>query len=57
VARTITVTVLNDGRKYVAIDLKYIPRGGSCWMDNDATIVRAGPGGNRAYTSAIPPHR
>ncbi len=39
-----TVTLLNDGGKYVAIDLKHIPQGGTCRMDKDATIARVGPG-------------
>ena len=42
--RTMTVTLLNDGGKYVAIDLKHIDQGGSCRMDKDATLVRVGPG-------------
>ena len=42
--RTMTVTLLNDGGKYVAIDLKHIAQGGSCRMDKDATIARVGPG-------------
>ena len=42
--RTMTVTLLNEGGKYVAIDLKHIPQGGSCRMDKDATIARAGAG-------------
>jgi hypothetical protein len=42
--RTMTVTLLNEGGKYVAIDLKHIPRGGTCRMDKDATIARVGPG-------------
>jgi len=41
---TKTVTLLNEGGKYVAIDLKHIPEGGSCRMDKDATIFRVGPG-------------
>jgi hypothetical protein len=41
---TKTVTLLNEGGKYVAIDLKHIPEGGSCRMDKDATILRVGPG-------------
>ena len=41
---TATVTLLNDGGKYVAIDLKHIDKGGSCRMDKDATIMRVGPG-------------
>jgi hypothetical protein len=43
-----TVTLLNEGGKYVAIDLKHIPQGGSCRMDKDATIARVGPGATGA---------
>jgi hypothetical protein len=42
--RTMTVTLLNEGGKYVAIDLKQIPQGGTCRMDKDATIARVGAG-------------
>ena len=42
--RTETVTLLNEGGKYVAVDLKHIPQGGSCRMDKDATIIRMGVG-------------
>jgi hypothetical protein len=42
--RTMTVTLLNEGGKYVAVDLKHIAQGGSCRMDQDATIARVGPG-------------
>ena len=42
--RTMTVTLLNDGGKYVAVDLKHIAKGESCRMDKDATIVRVGSG-------------
>jgi len=41
---TKTVTLLNEGGKYVAIDLKHIPEGGSCRMDKGATIFKVGPG-------------
>jgi hypothetical protein len=41
---TKTVTLLNEGGKYVAVDLKHIPQGGTCRMDKDATIFRVGPG-------------
>jgi hypothetical protein len=41
---TKTVTLLNDGGKYVAIDLKHIPQGGTCRMDKDATLFKVGPG-------------
>jgi len=42
--RTMTVTLLNEGGKYVLVELKHIPQGGTCRMDKDATIMRAGPG-------------
>jgi hypothetical protein len=44
IPRTMTVTLLNDGGKYVAIDLKHIPQGGTCRIDKDATVARVGPG-------------
>ena len=42
--RTMTVTLLNEGGKYVAVDLKHIAQGGTCRMDKDATIARVGAG-------------
>jgi hypothetical protein len=48
--RTLTVTLLNDGGKYVAVDLKHIPQGGTCRMDKDATIVKVGPGASPGTT-------
>jgi hypothetical protein len=48
--RTLNVTLLNEGGKYVAIDLKHIPQGGTCRMDKDATIARMGPGGSPGTT-------
>jgi hypothetical protein len=47
---TMTVTLLNEGGKYVAIDLKHIPQGGTCRMDKDATIARVGAGASPATT-------
>ncbi|HEX6001016.1 MAG TPA: hypothetical protein VFZ16_16735 [Hyphomicrobiaceae bacterium] len=44
--KTRTVTLLNDGGKYVAIDLKHIAKGETCRMDEGATIVRVGQGEN-----------
>jgi hypothetical protein len=49
--RTITVTLLNEGGKYVAVDLKHIAQGESCRMDKDATIARVGIGTAPATTS------
>jgi hypothetical protein len=48
--RTMTVTLLNDGGKYVAIDLKHIPQGGTCRMDKDAIIARTGVGSSPGTT-------
>jgi len=42
--QTMTVTLLNEGGKYVLVDLKHIPQGGTCRMEKDATIMRVGPG-------------
>jgi hypothetical protein len=42
--REMTVTLLNEGGKYVAVDLKRIPEGGTCRMDKDAALARIGPG-------------
>jgi hypothetical protein len=41
--RTISVTLLNEGGKYVVIDLKHIPQGSTCRMDKNATILRVAP--------------
>jgi len=48
--RTMTVTLLNEDGKYVAIDLKHIPQGGACRMDKDATIARVGAGASPGTT-------
>ena len=42
--RTMNVTLLNEGGKYVAIDLKHIAKGESCRMNEGATIARVGQG-------------
>ena len=47
---TMTVTLLNEGGKYVVVDLKHIPQGGTCRMDKDATIMRVGPGASPETT-------
>ena len=48
--RTTTVILLNEGGKYVAIDLKHIPQGGTCRMDKDATVARVEAGANPGTT-------
>jgi hypothetical protein len=45
-----TVTLLNEGGKYVLVDLTHIPQGGTCRMDKDATIMRVGPGASPETT-------
>ena len=47
---TMTVTLLNEGGKYVAVDLKHIPQGGTCRMDKDAVIARVGAGASPGTT-------
>ena len=47
---TRNVTLLNEGGKYVAVDMKHIPAGGDCRMDKDATLVRVGPGATPGTT-------
>jgi hypothetical protein len=41
---SMNVTLLNEGGKYVVVDMKHIPKGGTCRMVEDATIARVGPG-------------
>src|SRR5215831_2471029 len=48
--RSMTVTLLKEGGKYVAVDLKHIPQGGTCRMDKDATIARVGVGASPGTT-------
>jgi hypothetical protein len=47
---TSTVTLLNEGGKYVLVDLKHIPQGGTCRMDKDAPIMRVGVGASPETT-------
>ena len=42
---TKTVILLNEGGKYIAIDMKHIAQGETCRMDKDATIIQVGSGG------------
>ena len=48
--REMTVTLLNEGGKYVAVDMKHIAQGEKCRMDKDAIIVRVGLGGAAGTT-------
>ena len=47
---SMTVTLLNEGGKYVTVDIKHIPQGGTCRMDKDAVIIRVGPGSTTGMT-------
>jgi hypothetical protein len=42
--RATDVTLLNEGGKYVAVDMKHIAQGERCRMDEGATVLRMGPG-------------
>jgi len=48
--RTMQVTLLNEGGKYVAIDLKHIEKGEACRLDEKAMLVRVGPGSKPGTT-------
>ena len=38
------VTLLNEGGKYVTVDLKKISKGEKCHMEKDSVIMKVGPG-------------
>ena len=42
------VTLLNDGGKYVTIDMKKIAKGEKCHIEKDAVIMKVGPGSGAA---------
>jgi len=48
--QTATVTLLNEGGKYVLVDLKTIPQGGTCRMDKDDPVMRVGVGASPETT-------
>ena len=51
------VTLLNEGGKFVAIDMKKIAKGEKCRMDKDDVIIKVGPGetaGAIRVRSAVP---
>ena len=41
---TMDVTLLNEGGKFVTIDMKKIAKGEKCRMEKDAVIMKVGPG-------------
>ena len=44
VASAMDVTLLNEGGKFVAVDMKKIAKGEKCHIDKDAVIMKVGPG-------------
>lgn len=44
------VTLLNDGGKFVTVDLKKIAKGEKCHMEKDAVIMKVGPGATPGTT-------
>ncbi|MFA5955224.1 hypothetical protein [Hyphomicrobium sp.] len=38
------VTLLNDGGKFVTVDMKKLAKGDKCHMEKDAVIMKVGPG-------------
>jgi hypothetical protein len=44
------VILLNEGGKFVTIDLKKIAKGEKCHMDKDAVIMKVGPGATSGTT-------
>ena len=44
------VTLLNEGGKFVTVDMKKLAKGDKCHLDKDAVIVKVGPGTAPATT-------
>ena len=44
IASAMDVTLLNEGGKFVAVDMKKIAKGEKCHIDKDAVIMKVGPG-------------
>ena len=41
---TMDVTLLNEGGKFVTVDMKKIAKGEKCRMEKDAIVMKVGPG-------------
>jgi hypothetical protein len=50
VASAMDVTLLNEGGKFVAVDMKKIAKGEKCHIDKDAVIMKVGPGSTPGTT-------
>lgn len=44
------VTLLNDGGKFVTVDMKKLAKGDKCHLEKDAVIMKVGPGSTPATT-------
>jgi hypothetical protein len=44
------VTLLNEGGKFVTIDMKKIAQGEKCHMEKDAVVMKVGPGATAGTT-------
>lgn len=44
IPNTMDVTLLNEGGKFVTIDMKKIAKGEKCRMDKDSVVMKVGPG-------------
>ena len=47
---TVTVTLLNEGGKYVVIDMKKIEKGETCRLEKDSVIIKIGQGATPGTT-------
>ena len=47
---TMDVTLLNEGGKFVTVDMKKIAKGEKCRMDKDAVVMKVGPGATAGTT-------
>ncbi len=47
---TMDVTLLNEGGKFVTVDMKKLAKGDKCHMEKDAVIMKVGPGATPGTT-------
>ena len=47
---TVTVTLLNEGGKYVVVDMKKIEKGETCRLDKDLVVMKIGQGATAGTT-------
>jgi hypothetical protein len=50
VQSTAEVTLLNEGGKFVTVDMKKIEKGGKCRIDKDSVVMKVGPGATAGTT-------